>query len=290
MKVFDCFTFFNELDLLELRLKLLNEVVDHFVIAESNLTHAGKPKPYHFEAAKERFAQWMDKIIYIPLQQTTEGLTFDEHLTGYTPTSAAWQLENGQRNALAQVHGFIADDDKVLLSDLDEIPNPRVLKGLSVPETPVSFAMLFHYYFLNCQNTGTERWWSGSILSSGKFYKQTTPQLLRDNRNNYKRIKKAGWHFSYLGGVEKIKYKIQSFAHTEFNKEEFVNDAQILKAITEGTDLFNRPGTAYQFYSPYWYPSFLRSIMLQYPLFLHYPQSDNIIQKIRYSLLGRLQK
>lgn len=290
MKVFDCFTFFNELDLLELRLKLLNEVVDHFVIAESNLTHAGKEKPYHFEAAKERFVQWQHKIIYIPVKQTTEGLLFQDNLTAYTPTSAAWQLENGQRNALATVKHLIADDDKVLLSDLDEIPNPLVLKNLEVPVEPVSFAMLFHYYFLNCQNTGAERWWNGSILSSGKYYKQTTPQTLRDNRNNYKRIKKAGWHFSYLGGVEKIKYKIQSFAHTEFNKDEYLQDEQIVKAMTEGTDIFNRPGAVYKFYSPYWYPFFLRKIMMQYPSFMHYTKKDNFIQKIRYSIAGRIQK
>ena len=84
MKVFDCFTFFNELDLLELRLKLLDEVVDHFVIAESNLTHAGREKPYHFEAAKERFVQWQHKIIYIPVQQTIQGLIFNDNLTVYT--------------------------------------------------------------------------------------------------------------------------------------------------------------------------------------------------------------
>ncbi|HWR33198.1 MAG TPA: hypothetical protein VN451_06725, partial [Chitinophagaceae bacterium] len=65
MKTFDCFTFFNELDLLEFRLKLLDRQVDHFVIAESNLTHSGNSKPFYFEENKARFDRWKQKIIYI---------------------------------------------------------------------------------------------------------------------------------------------------------------------------------------------------------------------------------
>jgi beta-1,4-mannosyl-glycoprotein beta-1,4-N-acetylglucosaminyltransferase len=74
MKIFDCFTFFNELDLLEFRLKLLSDHVDQFVIAESNITHSGQPKPFHFEENKTRFAPWLDKIIYLQVNQSAEGL------------------------------------------------------------------------------------------------------------------------------------------------------------------------------------------------------------------------
>ncbi|HET9055587.1 MAG TPA: hypothetical protein VFN30_01950 [Chitinophagaceae bacterium] len=290
MRIFDCFTFFNELDLLELRIKLLDNVVDYFVVVESNLTHTGKEKPYYFETAKERFSKWNKKIIYIPITQSVEGLVFEDNIISYTPTSTAWQLENYQRNSLSAINHLVSDNDKVLVGDLDEIPNPFILKKLQLPEEPLVFSMLFHYYFLNCQNVGEERWWGGSVISNGKFYKQTAPQTLRDNRNQYKRIKKAGWHFSYLGGIEKIKYKIQSFAHTEYNKKEYLEDERIFKAITEGKDLFGRPGIFYKFYSPYWYPSFLRKIMLEYPSLIHYKKEDNFIEKIYYSLSGKFQK
>ncbi|HEX4957658.1 MAG TPA: hypothetical protein VFV46_05730 [Lacibacter sp.] len=289
MKIFDCFTFFNELDLLEFRLKFLHDVVDHFVIAESNLTHAGKPKPYYFEEAKSRFAPWQQKIIYLPVQQSTEGLDFNTTITKYTPTSAAWQLENGQRNALQQINPQLADDDKVLLSDLDEIPDPGVLKRTTISNSPLSLSMIFHYYFLNCQNVGDEHWWNGSIVCSGKQFKELGPQTLRDNRNNYPRVKKAGWHFSYLGGVEKIKQKIQSFAHTEFNKEEYLQDENIIKAMLEGKDIFNRPGAVYQFVSPYAYPSSLRKLMFEYPLLLHYPKKENVFQQLIHTLAAKFQ-
>ncbi|MGH2552631.1 MAG: hypothetical protein ACRDEB_02875, partial [Chitinophagaceae bacterium] len=87
MKIIDCFTFFNELDLLEFRLKLLDEQVDHFVIAESNLTHSGHPKPFYFEENKSRFGPWENKIIYIPIKQSAEGLVFNKNESSYNPGS-----------------------------------------------------------------------------------------------------------------------------------------------------------------------------------------------------------
>lgn len=284
MKIIDCFTFFNELDLLEFRLKFLDKYIDHFVIAESNLTHSGKEKPYHFEAAKKRFEPWLHKITYIPLKQTTSGLDFTPKETTYNPQGAAWKLENEQRNALSVAATLAGENDLVLISDLDEIPNPFLLKKINLQNEPVALSMLFHYYFFNCQHVGANRWWNGSILCSGNQFKQTSPQQLRDNRNVYKSIPKAGWHFSYLGGLESIKYKIQSFAHTEFNKEEYLKDHNILKAIEEGRDIFNRPDTMYKFVSPHFYPNYLRLFMQQYPAFLHIKKKDHFFTKLVYSI------
>jgi beta-1,4-mannosyl-glycoprotein beta-1,4-N-acetylglucosaminyltransferase len=283
MKVFDCFTFFNELDLLEFRLKLLDPCVDHFVIAESNITHSGKPKPYHFEEAKDRFKKWQQKIIYLPVRQSAEGMVFEEQKS-YNPGSAAWKLENGQRNALLGAASYMKDNDLVLLSDLDEIPGPAAIKKAAASQMPLVFSLLFHYYYLNCQHAGNERWWNGTIASTGKQFRETTPQDLRDKRNELSVVKKAGWHFSYLGGSEKIKQKIRSFAHTEFNKEEFLNDENIRKAIEEGKDIFNRPGVNYQFVSLYYYPRYLRKIMRQYPQLLYLKTKDSLPDKMYFAV------
>jgi beta-1,4-mannosyl-glycoprotein beta-1,4-N-acetylglucosaminyltransferase len=283
MKIYDCFTFFNELDLLEFRLKLLNDHVDYFVIAESNLTHSGKPKSYHFEENKSRFAPWMEKIIYIPVAQSAEGLVLDNNVTTYTPENASWKLENEQRNALSQITG-LTDEDLVLVSDLDEIPDPTVFKKLQVDKSPVSLSMLFHYYFFNCQNTGRDRWWNGTIVANGKQFKAITPQGLRDKRNDYPLLKKGGWHFSYLGGLESIKYKIRSFAHTEYNKEEYLQDDFILNAIENGHDIFKRPDVTYSFVSVFYYPANLRKIMMAYPSFLHLKNNSTSWQKVYYAV------
>ena len=124
----------------------------------------------------------------------------------------------------------------------------------------------------------------GTIASTGKQFKATTPQNLRDKRNDLPVIKKAGWHFSYLGGLEKIKEKIRSFAHTEFNKEEYLNDENILKAMEEGKDIFKRPGVSYQFVSLYFYPAYLRKIMLQYPQLLHLRTRDSLLDKMYFAV------
>lgn len=300
MKIIDCFTFFNELDLLEFRLKLLAGQVDHFVIAESNLTHSGQAKPFYFEENKARFDQWKEKIIYLKISQSIEGLVFNAEAS-YNPQSAAWKLENEQRNALSQANKIIDNKDLVMLSDLDEIPDPLilqsakrwgsiivgmlpVLRSFSYKKEPLVLSQLFHYYFLNCQNTGQERWWNGSIVSSGQQFKTLRPQELRDKRNDYKRIPKAGWHFSYLGGLEKIKEKIRSFAHTEFNKEEFLNDENILNAMEEGKDIFKRHGVSYRFVSLLYYPKYIRKIMLQYPHLLYQKHKDNLWDKMYFAL------
>jgi len=268
MKVFDCFTFFNELDLLEFRLKFLNEFVDYFVIAESNLTHNGKSKPYYFDEAKERFKEWEPKIIYIPLRQETAGLLF-ENADSYSPGNAPWKLENEQRNALLLASDRMKDCDLVLISDLDEIPDPAVLKKITPSELPLAFSLLFHYYYMNCQNIGESRWWNGCIAARAKQFKEITAQGLRNNRDIYPSIASAGWHFSFLGGAEEISHKISSYSHTEYNKEEYLDKKHIEDSILTGTDVLKRKGVIFKFMPLSYYPFRLQHFMKMYPGFLH---------------------
>ena len=282
MKIIDTFTFFNELELLEFRLRLLDGYVDHFVIAESNLTHAGDPKPLYFRDNKERFSKWKNKITHIVVEQSAAGLEFRQN-DNYDPGAASWKLENEQRNALHRAQELGGDDDIFLVGDLDELPDPRVLKKLNSIIEPVAFSMLFHYYFMNCQNIGKERWWNGTIACRGRDWKASSPQFFRDQRNELSRTRKAGWHFSYLGGLEKIRQKIRSFAHTEFNREEFINEENILLSMKQGRDLFGREGVSYKFFPLEYYPAMLRNLMKEYPAFV-YPAPASPAQKLIYSL------
>ncbi|MCH5599700.1 glycosyltransferase family 17 protein [Niabella ginsengisoli] len=266
MKKFDCFTFFNELDLLEFRLRLLDEQVDYFVIVESNLSHAGKNKSYYFKESKHRFAKWQHKIIYHPLVQSTEGLVFKSRNT-HDLEDGSWVLENQQRNAIKDVIQP-NEDDLIFIGDLDEILDPMVIKDIQGTSQPKAFSMLFHYYFMNCRNVGVEKTWNGTVAVSGRYFNNHTCQHIRDNRNDYARIENGGWHFSYLGGLEKIKQKLQAFAHTEYNKEEFLNDEHILFALEKGLDILKRPDTSYKLFPVFLYPRHLRKLMKQYPKFI----------------------
>lgn len=287
MKIFDCFTFFNELDLLEFRLNFLNDHVDHFIIAESNRTFNGKPKPYNYSAAKERFKNWEHKIIYIPVQQNTEGLLF-ENDSRYNPVSDAWKLENEQRNALMQASGHIHDEDLVLVSDLDEIPDPAVLKKLTYSKLPAAFSLLFHYYYMNCQNMGESRWWNGCIAATGKQFKEITPQGLRNNRDVYPSLAAAGWHFSFLGGAEKISYKIRSYAHTEYNNEGYYDQKYIEDAILNGNDVLKRKGVFFKCIPLSYYPARLQYFMKMYPGFLQLKKTNPL--KDLYYFIRRIKK
>jgi beta-1,4-mannosyl-glycoprotein beta-1,4-N-acetylglucosaminyltransferase len=273
--VFDCFTFFNELDLLEFRLRLLSDVVDKFVICESNLTFSGNTKPYNFQDNRERFKEWEDRIIYLPVEQDKEGMTF-EKVSKYSPNNGPFLLEYQQRNSLIYASELMKDDDIVLMGDLDEIPDPRAITGLRQSgiiingiNNAVSFPMLFHYYYMNCQMEGYDRIWNGTIACFADYFKEAGPQHLRNIRNNFTQIPAiAGYHFSYLGGPDKVKTKIESFAHTELNRPDITSDDNIINAINNGQDIFKRNGLSYKVVPVSEYPEPIRSLMLEYPQFI----------------------
>lgn len=277
MKIIDCFTLFNEIDLLRFRLELLNDIVDLFVISEANLTHSGKEKSYNFLDNKDKFKKWEDKIIYFPVELATDGLHFNE-VTKYDPTDGSWILENEQRNGLYYCHDKVSPEDYVLVGDLDEMPNPEILKALKEggfkPTYPKSLIQPFHYFWMNYRMRGRDEFWKGTVLIPGNEFLNSTPQHFRDNRNFYDAISYGGWHFSYLGGVDKIKTKIESFAHTEFNRDEYKSDENIKKALDEGQDLFKRNDIRFEridinarHYSQE-YPTELCNLIRKYPNFL----------------------
>lgn len=272
MKVYDCFTFFNEIDLLKIRLEFLEEVVDYFVIVESNITFSGNDKEYNLENNWDDFKKWHNKMLYIKIQQSKEDFSF-QTVNSYTPTNGSWKVEYQQRNAIQYIAEEVEDDDIVLIGDVDEIPIPQAIENIKstlIKSRPQSLTMLFHYYYMNCQNIGYERWWNGTIACKGSDFKTITPQEHRDNRNHYYRYNNAGYHFSFLGGAEKIKTKIESFAHTELNREDIKSEQNIREALEKGKDIFNRPGVAYKTVRPEEYPEDLRNLMYKYPQFIKY--------------------
>ena len=143
--LYDCFTFLNELDLLEIRLNILNKVVDKFVIVEATRTHSNQLKPLVFADNKERFRRFLDKIIYVVVDK-------------YPLIESAWTIENHQRNCIAKALAACHDDDVILISDLDEIPHPEKIKEcLHAPGIKL-FEQFMFYYFLNYLNVTDPVW------------------------------------------------------------------------------------------------------------------------------------
>ena len=259
-KIYDCFCFFNELDLLELRLNILDPYVDYFVISEASVTHTGVAKPYYFEENKERFSKFLHKIIHLKIEDspfdfinlpsvdtsTPDGeCVNDIHNFIKTQTKAfdrQTQTHYGrdfyQKECIRRGLLNCTDDDIIISSDCDEIPNPEVIKTIDTFINDAPFFMLSqttYYYYLNLLK---ERDWKGSRIGVYKNLKKYSYNELRNNNEKAVNIPDGGWHFSFMGGPDKVKTKIQSYSAQEMNNPHVINS--ISNNINNGIDPFFR--------------------------------------------------
>lgn len=157
MKIVDAFTFFNEIELLKIRLELLYDHVDAFCICEGRYTFTGNKKPYYVELYQEDLTPWLDKIIYLKFEPDITGLDFSKKDSSFNPNSPAWHMERAQRNSLAEVCSNLSGTDVLIVSDLDELPNPLVINRIRTASPALAksrLEMQMHYYFMNCVGTG----------------------------------------------------------------------------------------------------------------------------------------
>ena len=239
MAIYDCFQFFNEEHILDLRFNVLDEYVNFFVIVESTTDHQGNPKKLNFDIKK--FNKLNKKIIYIVVDDTEEAIK-KPHIGGES------LVEQHQRNSLLRGLKNCHDNDLVILSDVDEIPDLNKLNLFNKKKYAVFSQKMFNYK-INLLNE-TESDWHGSKICLKKNLK--SPQWLRnlkfkkypfwriDKPRNLQIIENGGWHFAYLQSTENISKKIKSFAHGEFNKPNFSDQEKIEEKIKMGKDIFDR--------------------------------------------------
>ena len=244
----------DELDLVEFRLEYLNPYVDYFFIVEAKHTHTGEEKPLYFTEAMEkgRFWEYNNKILigYPNLSELRSSdfssLTHDYDLID----PKVRQRENKQRNHFACFPIELKDNDLILMSDVDEIPDGPFIKdtGVALIENYVPFCLKQSFFYYSVNWLFKERA-SGTIGVSAQLLKETTPQTFRDKRESLISFEK-GWHFSYFGSPEKIQKKIQTFSHQEYNKEPYTNLDYIQYNINTGRDPFDRKTPAGSVYIP----------------------------------------
>jgi beta-1,4-mannosyl-glycoprotein beta-1,4-N-acetylglucosaminyltransferase len=267
MKLFDCFIFDNELELLELRLKETEGIVDKWVIVECATNFKQKPKPLNFRDNKERFAPYLDRIYHV---------TIEDNPIGPHPI-----IEHYQRRQLSKAwkEAGAAPGDLIIISDADEIPNPAVLKALlaNPPTAMVVLKQRLYYYTVDCLQNQS---WKGPILfvlGDGEY----DAQQIRGRRRKIQAINNGGWHFSWLGPLKKIQYKLECIDVERDSNGLYhspdVHDVSFLnECINSGKDLFGRTDelSKKQFISlspGVLHPHSIIGWLKKYPEFVHKP-------------------
>lgn len=249
--MFDCCIVNHELDLLEIRLNTLNDVVEKFVIVESDMTHSGKPKRMWFTENKDRFDKFSDKIIHIIYNgYYIENDQRDTHIV--------WANENNQRNKIVEALNIAQPSDGILyVVDVDEIPKPeKLLEGRELYNKTgmlVNFALEQCMYYMNYNFKGFKQ-----ILGSMMYNVDRAKQIYKSvGRNDYSvsavrwhmvadghegdwpTVHDAGWHFSTLSDIDNIRYKLESNAHRYCDTEEYKEASKIAKCIIDGTHIYD---------------------------------------------------
>ena len=239
----DSFQFFNERELVELRVKYLNEIVDYFVVIEADITHQGKKKDWNFpDILKNELKKFSKKIQYHQLKIDTEKIKNEESfIIEDLKGDDAWRIENFQRNYTKTVCKKFSDNDILIISDVDEIPSKEKLKFIlsSDFEKISPIAMEQHLFHIDCNYLRKESW-RGSIVTTIKICNAYSPHQFRRYRNKISHFTDSGWSFSSFGGAKKIKEKFEAFAHKEYNDAKFKSIEHIENCQKNGLDLFHR--------------------------------------------------
>lgn len=257
MKIYDAFLFFNELEILELRMNILNDVVDYFVVVESTKTFSSKPKELIFEKNKNLFEKFNEKIIHVVIDDTPDSfmeikyidnpktdtdilknkiLKHVDESPNWPRHETQWGVETYQRESI--INGLINcnDDDIIIISDVDEIPNPDEIVNIkNINDDVFNFNQNMYYYYLNMLK---EKNWSGPKACSYNKLKSISLNSLRQNKHTTKTISNGGWHFSFMGGETKVIEKIEAYSHQEFNKPYYKDNVK--NNITSNNDPFFR--------------------------------------------------
>ena len=230
MRIFDCFMYFDEDIVLDLRLNTLNENVDYFIIVESNFTHKGDERKLKFNP--EKFSKFKDKIIYLIYDNKPKGIELIKENDSEDEKSRKYIFnaiyrENGQRNFISEGLEIADKDDFILISDVDEIPNLKDIDFKKFKEKLIFFNQEMFYYKFNLKLPNYN--WIGTKSCKKKYLK--SPQWLRNIKDkkypfyrldtffsetkssNIKFINEGGWHFTNIKSADEIEYKLRSYLH-----------------------------------------------------------------------------
>ena len=265
-RIFDCITFFQENLQAELRFNILDDVVDQFIVCESRYDHRGLEKKINFD--KAIFPKFKDKINHLILKDN------------FPKKNIPWENQAFQREHIFQGLKDADENDLIMFSDPDEIPDPKKLKNIKLEKKYAIFLQNMYTYKVNLFNQ-YESPWEGTRICKKKDLKSIDwlrqkilaknskyPFWRIDKERNVELIKDGGWHFNYLLTPEQISKKLKSLAATEWDfgenltKDEFFSIKNIEDKIMNQRDLFNRKHNYKKVKIDYTFPRYILSTSL----------------------------
>jgi len=228
MRVFDCFPFFNELDLLEVRLHELRNVVDIFVLVEATLTTKGQPKPLYFDDSRQRFRPFLDKIRHVVVSD------LPAH-------GSAWDREHLQKLAIKRGLGDVRADDVIIVTDADEIVHPSVVGQLGGFHGFTKLRMRMYMYYINMFLRDD---WDKPFALPGSLIDQIDDvnRIRNLNKNpdsfpadcRWRFLDNAGWHFTHVGGADRVREKLRAYVHQGGKYDEMLAEGGIEERMRTG--------------------------------------------------------
>ncbi len=235
-KIVDCFLFYDELDMLDYRLHLLNDVVDLFVLVESTHSHKGLVKPLLFHENKDRFQPFAHKIVHVVVKDSP-------YPNADTSKNEQWKNENHHRIRIShEIEKLGLDEEDVFtICDLDEIPDPSILYKIKQGTLTVGIHCLeMDMYYYNLRTRQNTRWYHPKICQYGVYVRSglTTEEIRMSHRAI---IPKGGWHLSYFGDKYFIEKKVTRCLHEELELKR-IDLETIEHRMNTHQDLYGRKG------------------------------------------------
>jgi len=245
--IFDCFTYFNDDLITDLRLNTLDKFVDKFIIVEATTDHSGKKKELCFDLKKfEKFKHKIRYIIVDDLPKNTKPFYYNKRMWHENMVRDEYQ-----RNQILRGLYDAKDDDLIVISDNDEIPNLSNLKNINFRKYAV-FNQKFYKYKFNLLSPDQTPYQGSRVIKKKYLKGKITPQWLRyqytrrikfwqihRHFTNPTIIEDGGWHFSFVISPEKIRIKMQAYGHAELNTVKFTNVNYIENRIKNHKDVFS---------------------------------------------------
>ena len=253
MKIYDCTTFYSEHMMLDVRFHVLNDYVEKFIVTESLYSHSGQPKKLNFDI--NNYPKFKDKIIYLVIDQEPDDLIKIENTKehqGLKRNNSLKRIELSY-NYMMKATENLADDDLIILSDNDEIPNLNSKQFKQSNKNVFIFKQLFFYYKFNllydlmpwfgskaCKKKSLKSFsWLRNLKSKKYSFWRLDTYFNENKLTNLEIIKDGGWHFTNIKTPEELYIKMTNFGHHNEFELSGLTVEDLRKKIDEGVVFYN---------------------------------------------------